>query len=398
MADAKLQSWWSHKQGLDGSLTGRTAAQILEATGWARTVGGAGGYLGLFARAGLSRETVDAALAALEIHELPSARGCTYLLPASDFALGLRAAQAFAGGEMKVAAKLGVTEGEVDKLCDAVLSALKTGPLDPDGLKDAVGPAARSLGPEGTKKGISSTMPLALGKLQVSGDIRRVPVNGRLDQQRYRYTLWKPNPLSKFQIPAEEVNVEIARRYFRWIGPATLAEFQWHSGLGVKPAKAALEPLKLVPFDLSSERLLFAEDREAFERFRAPKKPEYVLTGNLDGIALLRRDLKGLLADEDLGREAMVERGPKALSELAGLPSPAIFDRGRIAGLWEYDVSTASVAWMAFAKPDKALKEAVARMEAFVRDQLGDARMFSLDSPKSRAPRVEALRKANPGV
>jgi hypothetical protein len=33
-------------------------------------------------------------------------------------------------------------------------------------------------------------------------------------------------------------------------------------------------------------------------------------------------------------------------------------------------------------------------MEEFVRSQLGDARSFSLDSPKSRAPRVEALRKA----
>src|ERR1017187_3056491 len=112
MPHAKLRAWWSHKQGLDGSLSGKTAAHILEATGWARTVGGAGGYLGLFARAGLSRETVDAAVAALEIHELPSARGCTYLLPASDFAIGLKAAQAFSGGEMKVAAKLGVTEAE----------------------------------------------------------------------------------------------------------------------------------------------------------------------------------------------------------------------------------------------------------------------------------------------
>ena len=29
-----------------------------------------------------------------------------------------------------------------------------------------------------------------------------------------------------------------------------------------------------------------------------------------------------------------------------------------------------------------------------VRDQLGDARSFSLDSPKSRTPRIEALRAA----
>jgi len=49
---------------------------------------------------------------------------------------------------------------------------------------------------------------------------------------------------------------------------------------------------------------------------------------------------------------------------------------------------------VSFVKKDKTLKLAVTRTEAFVRDQLGDARSFSLDSPKSRAPRITALRKA----
>ena len=35
-----------------------------------------------------------------------------------------------------------------------------------------------------------------------------------------------------------------------------------------------------------------------------------------------------------------------------------------------------------------------ARTEAFVRDELGDARSFSLDSIKSRLPRLAALRSA----
>jgi hypothetical protein len=82
---------------------------------------------------------------------------------------------------------------------------------------------------------------------------------------------------------------------------------------------------------------------------------------------------------------------------LADLPSHAILDRGRVVGLWEYDTSTNSIAWMAFVKKDRALQEAVARTEQFVRDQLGDARSFSLDSPRSRAPRVESLRKAAAG-
>jgi hypothetical protein len=53
---------------------------------------------------------------------------------------------------------------------------------------------------------------------------------------------------------------------------------------------------------------------------------------------------------------------------------------------------------MSFVKKDKALQEAVTRTENFVRAQLGDARSFSLDNPKSRVPRIEALRKAAAGA
>ena len=93
MNEAKLRAWWWHRQGLDGSLRGAAPAAVLERSGWARSVGGVGPYLTLFARAGTSREAADAAVAALEIHELPSARGCTYVVPASDFALALTVGQ-----------------------------------------------------------------------------------------------------------------------------------------------------------------------------------------------------------------------------------------------------------------------------------------------------------------
>ena len=47
-----------------------------------------------------------------------------------------------------------------------------------------------------------------------------------------------------------------------------------------------------------------------------------------------------------------------------------------------------------FVAPTAALKAEVARSESFVRDQLGDARSFSLDSPETRRPRIAALRAA----
>lgn len=381
---AKLRAWWSHRQGLDGRLMGQPPGEVLRQTGWARSVGGVCPYFTLFARAGTSREVADAAAANLEIHELPSARGCTYVVPACDFAFALTAGEPFTAGEMKLAYKLGVTDKEVAKLCEAVMKALEKGPLDPEEIRAATGKASRSLGEEGKKKGLTTTLPLALGNLQAAGEIRRVPVNGRLDQQRFRYALWRPNPCAKFKMALEQAPVELARRYFEWTGAASLAEFQWFSALGAKAAKAAVEPLKLEPLD--DERLILPGDREEFEAFRIPKEAQYVLVSGIDGISLLRRNLP-TLADEGDVKAANLAGAPD-------LPSHGIFDRGRLVGLWEYDPETESIAWRAFVPKNKDLEKAVARTEEYVRTQLGDARAFSLDSPKSRAPRIAALRKA----
>jgi len=390
---SRLRAWWWHRQGLDGSLAGRPAGEILERAGWARSVGGVGPYLTLFSRGGIGRGAVDAAVAALEIHELPAARGCTYVIPAADFALALKVGQGF-NGDMATARRIGVTDKEVDRLCGKLVDVLAKGPLDPEELREAAGGAVRSLGEEGRKKGLTTTLPLALGRLQAEGDIRRVPTNGRLDQQRYRYAIWRPNPLASCPLSAEDANRELARRFFRWIAPASPAEFQSFSGLGVKAAKAALEPLRLVGCPDAGERLLLPEDRALYDRFKAATGPQYALVSSLDGISLLRRDIATLLDAADAKRKAAGTHAARELGGLTDLPNHAILDRGRLVGLWEFDPETASIVWRAFVKKDKALKDAVARTEIFVRDDLGDARSFSLDSPKSRAPRIEALRRA----
>lgn len=371
--DTKLQAWWSHRQGLDGSLTGQTAREVLQKTGWSRSVGGASPYLTLFARAGLRRQDIDTELAKAKIHELPSARGCTYVIPADHYSLALKVGQNFSSKtEIATSKKLGVTDAEIAKLRAAVLKALDGEPLDPDALRSKVGSAARNLGPEGVKKGLTTTLPLALGLLQSEGEIRRIPTNGRIDQQRYKYTLWKPNPLAKWKLDTDASFTELARHYYGWIGAAAVSEFQCFAGLGVKAAKAATDPLKLIP--LQGDLVMLPEDRAAYEDFKAPKKPHYVLTGILDNINHLRRNLTG--------------------GGLSDLSSHAIFDRGQLIGLWDFDPETGVIVWNASVKKDRALEEAVARTEAFIREDLGDARTFSLDSPKSRVPRIAALRKA----
>lgn len=389
----KLRAWRYHRQGLDGTAAGRRPSEVLQRAGWARSVGGVGPYLTLFSRGGIGRLAVDESVAKLEILEIPAARGCTYVVPSTDFALALKVGQGFSD-ESKTAHKLGVTDAEIDKLCQAVVAALEQSALEPDELRQAVGGAVRNLGPEGTKKGLTTTLPVALGRLQADGEIRRIPTNGRLDQQRYRYTVWRPNPLAKFTLTAEECYAELARRYFHWIGPATLAEFRWFSGLGVTAAKAAIQGLPLKPVTEGSDLLMFANEFERFEAFQRLSAPRYRLLSSLDSIILLRRDLKGLVAPEDLKQSVSVDKGFQELGTLADFPSHVIMDRGRVVGLWEYDPEAQSVVWWAFHKKDSAVKDAADQMEAYIRSELGDARSFSLDSPKSRAPRIEALRSA----
>jgi hypothetical protein len=155
-----------------------------------------------------------------------------------------------------------------------------------------------------------------------------------------------------------------------------------------------MEPLNLEPLEKGDDRLLLPDDRAKLEAFQPPSDPHYLLVSPIDSILLLRRDLQNMLDAKDRQREVFVDKGTKPLSTLDDLPSHAILDRGRVVGLWEYDTSSGSIAWTAFVKKTHELNSAVGRMEQFVREQLGDARSFSLDSPKRRAPRVAALRKA----
>jgi hypothetical protein len=352
--------------------------------------------LTLFSRAGTSREATDAAVAALEIHELPSARGCTYVVPKTDFGLALQVGQGFGNeSDMRTARKLGVTDAEIEKLGEVVLKALRKGPLDPEQLREAGGGTVRNLGPEGVKKGVATTLPLALGGLQSAGRIRRIPMDGRLDRQRYRYALWEQNPLRSLGLSQEEAMTELGRRFFRWIGPATAAEFQRFSGLGVKATKTALDPLGLVPLERESELLLTPEDRQALSDFKPPREARYALVSSLDGILQHRRELEMLVAKEDADRKVAVEKGTRTISSIGDLPSHAILDRGRLVGLWEFDPATNSIAWMSFIASNRELEKAVRRTEDYIAGELGDARSFSLDSPKSRAPRIEAIRKSS---
>jgi hypothetical protein len=78
--------------------------------------------------------------------------------------------------------------------------------------------------------------------------------------------------------------------------------------------------------------------------------------------------------------------------QVAGSPHHLILDRGLLVGYWDYDTAAGAIVWKSFYSKPAALEKAVNRMELYVRQELGDARSFSLDSPQSRVARLAALR------
>ncbi|WP_427016318.1 DNA glycosylase AlkZ-like family protein [Pseudarthrobacter sp. P1] len=379
---AKFRAWAWHKQGLDGSLAGADAARVFGAAGWARSVGGANPYLTLFARAGIRREQVDADVAALRIHELPTARGCTYVLGAEDFGWGLQLGAGAAGATAKVLERLGVATAEIAALEEQTLAVLQTsGPLDPKELKDALGGTVRSLGEEGKKKGASTTLPTALGLLQADGRIRRVPVNGRLDQQRYTYTSWDLPPSG---LSDEQARARLMERYLAWTGGATLKQTQWFTAFTVAQTKAALADAGAVE---AHGLWMLPADVEALADFRAPEDEQVQLLAGSDSLVLLRRNSTDLLDPADQGKKVL----DSTLALQADLPDHPILDRGRIIGLWQYDPSKERIAHWALGGTTAAVKARIIEVEDFIREDLGDFRSFSLDSPASRQKRIDAL-------
>lgn len=375
--------WWAERQSLLTPDPDSSPGEALAKTGWSRSVGGANPYLAIHARCGAERTSVDEALARLDICELPSLRGCTYVVPREHFALALTLAQGTADkAPLRTAVNyLGVTEAEVDQLKLDVLECLGDQELDPRELRERLGSRVRNLGDEGRKRGQSTTLSLALLPLQTHGEIVRVPKNGRLDTERYGYRRWTDSPLAKSRLTKAEALTQFVRLYFAWAGPATVKQAAWITGSSQAAVRAACQEAGVVP--LVDGRLIHADLEDPYAAAHACPTGVVNFLGSLDNLIHLRHDLSELIS-EPLERRA----GTGAFGEST---SHMIVRDGRLVGLWEYDFEAQELVAKAWQSDDR-IEVARSRTEGMIRTQLGDCRSFSLDSPASRKPRLDALR------
>lgn len=393
MADlAKIRAYLAYRQGLLGcsNLSNR---EVLKKHGWARSVGGHNIYLTLFARNGSSKAQAEADAKQSEIYEFASARGCTYFLPKDDFRTGIKAGQGFndASAIRTAKNKLGFTDEDLVKLKSGILKALENGSLDTNGLKKELGDLVINFGEAGKKVGQTTSLSLGLLSLQAEAQIRRVPVDWRLEAQSYRYELFTDGPDVGDDYPKEQAYADLADRYWNWIGLASPAHFQWFTGLGVGASKEATKDLGLVPLE-DTGLLIRESELSDFRNFDVPSQPVYRLISNLDGLFLHRREIQELIDPADRERQVPAEKGAGSLLKAQDLYNQAIIDRGRIIGLWEFEQPIQSLVYSLFVPMTDALKAEIERTEAFVRDELGDYRSFSLDSAKSRQSTIDILK------
>lgn len=353
-------------------------AECLVQTGWARTVGGSNPYLHIWARTGHTREEVDAAFAQGEVMELPSARGCTYLVPAAHAGLALAIGRGFSdAAQIRTAKnKLAVSDDDIQRYCDVVLEALAGGPMTPAAMKDALGDRVVNFGEAGKKVGITTSLALALNPLRSQGRVRNVPTNGRLDNERYEYVLWNDAPVAP-----ENADVELARLYWQWNDAATLDEFRWFSGFGAGRAKQSMAGLELVECEGGLNLASRGEHDPGLAATRA--------VGHIDNLFHLRRTLAEHLTPA-AAKHPVWEALPPGM--LGNLPGQGWVREGMLIGVWDFDVVRGEVVSLIFEDAPADFEKERERLQAYVAGQLGEVRCHSLDGVKNQQKRVAAMR------
>ncbi|MCP3098908.1 winged helix DNA-binding domain-containing protein [Myxococcus sp. K15C18031901] len=400
----RARAHWLRTQGLAEPLSLSLEA-LVGATGWVRTLGGADVYLALAARApDMKRADLDRAVEASRLQVIPAVRGCIYLVPGSEVALTLRVAEAqYRKRAEREHAQSGIEPRELVDVGEAVLVALRKGPLSTDALRKAL-PAGvvRSLGEAGKKAGISSTLPPALRHLEFEGKVERSLEGGRLDTERYLWRLPARSPFAGAKVPAdvEERNARLAALFFRQFGPATVADFAAWAGFSQREAKAAVERAALVPVEVEGlgAAAFVPEDAVAALGVEVPPATSvsFLPAGDLYFAA---RGGPGRVTDPR-HHSLQVPRWGSAkdgtLGEVAHMSLRGVLDGDRLAGFWEFDAEEGEVLFHTFEplspKRRKQFAARAAEVASFLEEEVGHARSFTLDTEASVAERAALIR------
>jgi hypothetical protein len=397
---AQARALWWHKQAFTGTTKG-TLAAVLGGSGWLRTLGGTDVYIAARARRpGMKRAELDAAVASGELRVHPAVRGCIYLVPSSAVPdlLALNAAAWRVQAE-KDLAKIGKTMAVIEDIAPAVLDTL-TEPMTPDAIRKAFHGDIPSFGDAGKKVGLSSPLPLALRLLEFDGKIERSLGGGKLDSERY---LWRrtTGQLGAAAADHEQRIANVIDAFLGFAAPATLAQLAAWSGRPQRELAAATARLDVVR--LQVEGLGEAYARRADLRSRPPAPRGIALVAFEDNYLVNH----GLAAVTDPRHHALEvdiwgsDKGPEALGKANHVLSRSIVLDGLIAGFWEVNPRAAGAVWHTFdpapAALARELDERTAELAKFLLDEIGHAKVFSLDTMDDVQVRADRIAKLSGG-
>jgi hypothetical protein len=387
---------------------GRNLVSVLEDNGFVRTLGGIDVYLALKARLpGLRREEVDAAVIEHRAQVLPAARGCIYLLARAHAPVALRVADLLsAPREKREHEKAGIRPGEVDEIAAAARELLRAkGPLTTNAIraglpKDMV----RGLGEAGKKLGISSPLPAALRRLEFQGDIERTLEDGRLDSERYLWRATARNLFAGADVPEDPAALfaRFAEIFFRAAGLASRKSFADWAGFAQKDAQAAIEKLGLLAIEVEGEKETFHALPSSRENLAADPSEAEAAIAFLpfeDNAQALQSGPAFMTDAEHHGIEVQAwGMGAKKvkLGDAKHAQLRSLLAEGRLAGFWEYDPDgrTIAIGLLSGANGEtrRAAEEKAAKLAAFIAEDLGHGRSFSLDTDKDLRERSAYLR------
>ncbi|HEX3761219.1 MAG TPA: crosslink repair DNA glycosylase YcaQ family protein [Kofleriaceae bacterium] len=399
---AHARALWWHKQALAGTGK-RPLAALIGESGWLRTLGGADAYLAARARRpGMKRAELDAAIAAGELRVQPAVRGCIYLVPASAVPdlLALNA-ESWRSQTEKELAKIGKTMRMIEELAPAVLAALRE-PLTTDAIRKALHGDIPSFGDAGKKIGLSSPLPLALRLLEFAGKIERTLDGGRLDTERY---LWR-RTAGKLPAAARDHAARIASvvdAFLGFAGPVTLAQLSAWSGHPQRDLKTALAGLDVAEVEVETVGAAYLRRADLAAKPPPPRGTALLALEdnylNNHGAAAVT-DPRHHAFEVDLWGEGK----PAPLGKANHMLSRSIVVDGLVAGFWEVDPRSSGAVWYTLdpapAALAKALDESTAAAARFLLDELGHARVFTLDTMddvQARADRIAQLAGKKPG-
>ncbi len=386
-ARTRLRAWWFRRQGLSRRGAPASLAACFRQAGWFVTAGSTGVYLSIRARLpGTTRETVDrAALDGKEVVEVPGAHARPpVLVPRDEMALALRSHRAsYAKHAAPVFASGRYSEAALRAIAAQASRALDEGPLSTAEIRERV-----------THPDAAELLTGALIDLAVSGVIRRYPADGRLDSSKYIYELRHADDRPDLEAPGDTAAIEreTTRLFLRRHGPATVDEIAEWSTLtksAVRGALAVLGAEQVAVAGWTENAWLLADDLRDWNAFDADDR-QVVFLPFRDPFVAARRPA-AVLARGDNVQVLNAKLQIVCIGEVETLKHHTVVAGGELVGVWEYDPDHERIVtrlWNTDKTLGAAVREAAAETEHFIQQQLGDAKLSSVDPPAQRARRI----------